>query len=140
VLAEIPPEAADDEPGDGGDTVGTVPYHVALIEADWVYTDDLDRENDIPTDLFPVDDRLPDARRSPLRGETLAHHLDRLAWTRKLILDELRAMPADEFHRSRAREHYDVSASWVVFHLIDHEVEHRLRLSAMRDRFHRDGP
>jgi uncharacterized damage-inducible protein DinB len=135
VLGEIPADAVDDDPGDGGDTVGTVLYHVALIEADWVFSDVLDRASAIPHDLFPVEHRLPDSRLSPLRGETMAQHLDRLARTRKLILDELRPMSADEFHESRAREQYDVSASWVVFHLIDHEVEHRVRLSALRDRF-----
>ena len=140
VLAEIPPEAVDADPGDGGDTDGPVLYHVALIEADWVYPDVLDRESDIPGDLFPVDHRLPDAHLSPLRGETLAQHLDRLARVRTLILDELRPMSADEFHRSRARERYDVSAGWVIFHLVDHEVEHRVRLAALRDRFRRDGP
>jgi hypothetical protein len=30
-----------------------------------------------------------------------------------------------------------VSADWVVFHLIDHEVEHRVRLTALRDAFRR---
>jgi hypothetical protein len=42
-------------------------------------------------------------------------------------------MSAEDFHR--ARDDYDVSADWVVFHLIDHEVEHRVRLTALRDRF-----
>ena len=27
------------------------------------------------------------------------------------------------------------AVSWVVFHLIDHEVEHRVRMSAIRDAF-----
>jgi hypothetical protein len=31
------------------------------------------------------------------------------------------------------RERIDVAADWVVFHLIDHEIEHRVRLSALRD-------
>jgi hypothetical protein len=80
----------------------------------------------MPPDLFPLDDRLPDSRLSPLGGESLAQHLDRLARTAGTqVLDELRPMSAEEFHRPRARETIDVSAAWVVFHLIDHEVEHR---------------
>jgi uncharacterized damage-inducible protein DinB len=138
VLTDVPPDAVDSDPGDGGDTVGTVLYHVALVEADWVFADVLDRPGDMPADLFPLGDRLPDSRLSPLGGETLAQHLDRLARTRDLILDQLRPMSADEFHRPRAREKFDVTAAWVVFHLIDHEVEHRVRLTTLRDRFRRD--
>jgi hypothetical protein len=48
-------------------------------------------------------------------------------------------MSAEEFHRPRARETIDVSAAWVVFHLIDHEVEHRVRLTTLRDRFRPGG-
>jgi uncharacterized damage-inducible protein DinB len=135
VLAEIPDDAVDRDPGDDGDTVGTTLYHVALVEIDWVFTDVLDREADIGLELFPVDARVEGGRLTPVLGETLAHHLDRLARTRSRILGELGAMSAAEFHRARAREGYEVSAGWAVFHLIDHEVEHRVRLSALRDKF-----
>ena len=135
VLADIPEDAVDRDPGDGGDTVGTVLYHVSLVEVDWVFSDVLDREADIGRDLFPADDRAEDGRLTPVVGETMAQHLDRLARTRALVLGELRAMSPDEFHRVRARNDYDVSAAWAVFHLIDHEVEHRVRLSALRDAF-----
>ena len=82
VLDEVPADAVDRDPGDGGDSIGTVLYHVALIEADWVFTDVLDREADIGSDLFPADDRTEDGHLSQVRGETLAQHLDRLATIR----------------------------------------------------------
>ena len=135
VVGEIPHDAVDRDPGDRGDTLGTVLYHVALVEVDWVFTDVLDRESDIPRDLFPHDDRVEDGHLTPVLGETLEEHLDRLAKTRALVLDELRSMSSEEYHRAHARERFDVAANWVVFHLIDHEVEHRVRLSALRDRF-----
>jgi uncharacterized damage-inducible protein DinB len=133
VVAGIPEEAVDRDPGDGGDSVGTTLYHVVLIEIDWVFTDVLDREADVDRDLFPFEDRVADGRLMPVTGESLGHHLDRLAKARARVLDELGGMTAAEFHRPRSRERYDVSAAWVVFHLIDHEVEHRVRLSALRD-------
>ena len=37
VLDEIDPAAIDADLGDGGDTLGTVLYHIALVEVDWVY-------------------------------------------------------------------------------------------------------
>jgi uncharacterized damage-inducible protein DinB len=137
VLADLPDDAADRDPGDGGDTIGTVLYHVALIEADWVFSDVLDRESDIPGDLFPAGDRTKEGHLTQIRGESLAQHQSRLARIRSMVLAELGSMSADDFHRVRARDDYDVSADWVVFHLIDHEVEHRVRLSALRDAFRR---
>ena len=135
VLETIAAGDVDRDPGDGGDTVGTVLYHVALVEVDWVFTDVLDRQDRIPRDLFPRDDRVEDGRLTPVLGESLDHHLERLATTRGLVLDELGSMGASEYHRARSRERFDVAADWVVFHLVDHEVEHRVRLSALRDGF-----
>ncbi len=137
LLVGMPDSVVDRDPGDGGDTIGTILYHVALVEADWVFSDLLDREAEIGRDLFPADDRGADGRLSPVLGETMAQHLDRLARTRSMVLGALCAMPPEEFHRIRARSDYDVSADWVVFHLIDHEVEHRVRLTALRDAFRR---
>lgn len=135
VGASIPDEAVDRDAGDGGDTVGTTLYHVALIEIDWVFSDVLDREADIDHALFSFEHRVEDGRLTPVVGQSMADHLDRLASTRARVLEELGSMAAGEFHRPRARERYDVSAAWVVFHLIDHEVEHRVRLSTLRDGF-----
>jgi hypothetical protein len=135
IVSSTPAGAVDVDAGDGGDGLGTVLYHVALVEVDWVFTDVLDRQRDIPRDLFPHDDRVEDGRLTPVIGDSLAEHLDRLARTRELVLDALGAMTPEEYHRARPRERFDVAADWVVFHLIDHEVEHRVRLSALRDRF-----
>jgi uncharacterized damage-inducible protein DinB len=138
VLDGVEADDVDRDPGDGGDSVGTVLYHVALVEVDWVFTDVLDQQDRIPRDLFPFDDRVEDGHLTPVRGESLGQHLERLAGTRVLILGELRSMGVSEYHRPRPRERFDVAADWVVFHLIDHEVEHRARLSVLRDGFARD--
>ena len=135
VLGTMAPDDVDRDLGDGGDSAGTVLYHVALVEVDWVFTDVLDQQERIPRDLFPHDDRVEDGRLTPVRGESLSQHLDRLTTTRALVLGELAAMGPAEFHRPRSRERFDVAGNWVVFHLIDHEVEHRVRLSALRDGF-----
>ncbi len=133
VLDEISADAVDRAPGDGGDTVGTVLYHVALVEVDWVFSDVLDQQDRIPRDLFPFEDRIDDGRLMPVLGESMERHLDRLAATRTLVLDVLRSMSPQDYHRPHDRERFDVAADWVVFHLIDHEVEHRVRLSTLRD-------
>jgi len=93
----------------------------------------IDRQDEISLDLFPYDDREGDGHLTPVMGETMAQHLERLSTTRELVLRELRAMSSEDYHRVHAREEIDVSADWVVFHLIDHEVEHRVGLSRLRD-------
>jgi hypothetical protein len=138
VLDSVAEGDVDRDLGDGGDSVGTVLYHVALVEVDWVFTDVLDQQDRIPRDLFPHDDRVEDGHLTPVRGESMRHHLERLITTRALILAELASMGASEYHLARPRERFDVAADWVVFHLIDHEVEHRVRLSALRDGFASD--
>ncbi len=135
VLERIAAAVVDRDPGDGGDTVGTVLYHVALVEVDWVFTDVLDRADRIPRDLFPYDDRVEDGHLTPVLGESFSEHRDRMTTTRALVLDVFRSMDASAFHVARPRERFDVAADWVMFHLIDHEVEHRVRLSALCDRF-----
>jgi hypothetical protein len=67
--------------------------------------------------------------------ETLQGHLGRLAATRALALEELRTLSPDTYHQTPAGETEDVAADWVVFHLIDHEVEDRVRPSPLRDAF-----
>ena len=52
-----------------------------------------------------------------------------------MVWAELASMSNEAFHRVRTGPDSDVSAAWVVFHLIDHEVEHRVRMSAIRDAF-----
>ncbi len=108
ILREIPVEVVDSEPGDGGDTVGTVLYHVALVEVDWVFSDVLDQQDRIPRDLFPFEDRIEDGQLMPVLGESTERHLDRLAQTRTLVLDVLRSMSPEDYHRAHARERFDV--------------------------------
>ena len=136
VLAAIEPDAVDRDPGDGGDHLGTVLYHIALVELDWVMTDVLGRPDDPAMRvLLPHDDRVVGGRLTPVLGDPLAGHLERMTRVRELVLSELRPMTSEAFHRVRPCLETEVSAAWVVFHLVDHEAEHRVRLSAIRDRF-----
>jgi len=46
-------------PGDAPNTIGTLLYHVAAIEADWLFDDVLGAEAGVawPAELFPFDVR-----------------------------------------------------------------------------------
>ena len=64
-------------------TIGATLYHIAAIEADWLYNDIL--LEDYPgwlEELFPHDVREEDGRLSPVDGFSAANHLERLATVR----------------------------------------------------------
>lgn len=129
LLSDIPPEYVDLETG--GNSIGTILYHLALIEADWLYTDIL--EEPLPDELealFPADDRDQAGILALIRGQALEGHLARLNTVRKALLEKLRGMTSADFHRARSLPDYEVSPAWVLHHLAQHEAEHRGELGA----------
>ena len=70
-LARVTPEMVDWYPDAPLDSIGTLLYHVALIEADWVATEMLGLDD--PPDLvalLPWPDREADGHLSPVDGVT----------------------------------------------------------------------
>jgi uncharacterized damage-inducible protein DinB len=130
LLNDLPPDYVDAETG--GNTVGTILYHVALIEADWLYAEIL--EEPVPKEvmaLLPADHRNEEGVLTFVRGQTLAQHLERLQAIRNQLLKRLRTLTAEDLHRPRQLASYDVSPAWVLHHLAQHEAEHRGELGAM---------
>ena len=129
--------ALDWTPPEGGDSIGSLLYHIALIEMDWLYTEVLEDRELWPPELralFPLDARDAAGHLSAVAGEPLAAHLDRLARVRTHLLDAFRGMDAGEFRRARRLPRYDVTAEWVLHHLIQHEAEHRGHIGLLRSR------
>ena len=134
-LRELPPAALDWQPAEGESTIGTILYHIALIEADWLYVEVL--EAPFPPEivaLFPHETRDAEGRLVPVRGLSLDDHLARLDRVRARLLDAFQHMALDDFRRARALEHYDVTPEWVLYHLMQHEAEHRGQIAALRAR------
>lgn len=124
VLDDMPPEYIDHEMQ--GNTIGTILYHIALIELDWLFTEILSEP--FPEDLmklFPEEDRDKDGVLTLIKGQTLDQHLLRLSNIRKTLLDKLLGMTSDDFQRMRIFPQYEVSPEWVLHHLSQHEAEHR---------------
>jgi uncharacterized damage-inducible protein DinB len=136
-LSEVPDRALDWKPDGSENTIGTLLYHIALVEADWLLEDILGPEAapPWPTDLLPFDARDEERRLTQIKGTTKEQHVERLQKVRSLLLEFLRSMRAEEFHRIRTREKFDVSADWVLHHLIQHESEHRAQIASLRDAF-----
>lgn len=133
-LEGVTPAMVDWTPAGGRSSIGTILYHIADIEADWLYVEVL--EGDLPTEvraLFPIPTRDADGRLMHVPGFPLAAHLSRLATVRGLLVDVFRDMPLAEFRRVRSFEPYDVAPEWVLHHLIQHEAEHRGQIGSIRD-------
>lgn len=114
-------------------SIGTILYHIALIEADWLYTEVLEQE---PTAgmaaLFPLVDRDAAGNLTAATGYTLAQHLDRLRAVRARLLEVYQSMDDVDFRRLRSLPDYDVTPEWVLHHLTQHEAEHRGQIGALR--------
>jgi uncharacterized damage-inducible protein DinB len=114
--------------------IGTLLYHIAAIEADWLYADILEGQ------AFPseVDILLPYAVRDDhgklmeVAGESLADHLHRLDTIRRCFLEALQGMSLDDFRRTRQLPNYDTTPEWVLHHLMQHEAEHRGQIGELR--------
>lgn len=133
-LTGLAPAALDWIPPHSENSIGTVLYHIALIELDWLYTEVLESQPwpEELKPLFALDDRDAQGRLSMLRGETLEEHLHRLDLVRQYLLAAFRGMSLQEFRRPRPFSRYRVTAEWVLQHLIQHEGEHRGQIQLLR--------
>ena len=133
-LDDLPAEALDWFPAHSENSIGTLLYHIALIEADWLYVEVL--EQPYPpfiAALFPHSDRDTQGQLSVVAGVSLAEHIMRLDTVRRELLQAFRNMPLHDFRRVRHLPEYDVSPEWVLHHLMQHEAEHRGQITALRD-------
>ena len=134
-LREIGDDMVDEKPPGAPNSIGTLLYHIGLIELDWLLADALGPESGVawPEELVPFADRDGAGTLTVVRGEALATHLDRLAAIRVLVHEHIGPMSVEDFHTPLARERYDVSPAWVVHHLLQHEAEHRAHIAWVRD-------
>lgn len=122
----------DQVPSGGDNSIGSLLYHLALIEADWLYADIL--TIDYPewvVAVFPEDAR-DDAGSLTRPQATLAAHLDRLALVRSRLLADLAGLPEEDFLRPRQSESGTSTPQWVIHHLKQHEAEHRGQIQMTR--------
>jgi uncharacterized damage-inducible protein DinB len=114
-------------------SVGTTLYHLADIEASWLYDEAL--EQPYPEEieaLFPYETREEDGVLTHIVGQTLSQHLRRLEMCHNQLRAAYRTMTLEDFRCLRDLERYSVTPEWVLHHLIQHEGEHRSQLVAAR--------
>ena len=134
-LSRLSPAMLDWLPGGNESSIGTVLYHIADIEADWLYVEVL--EKPFPPEvaaLFPYSTRDEQGHLTQVQGIRLEQHLERLEIVRGLLLNAYQQMDLAEFRRARSLANYDVTPEWVLHHLMQHEAEHRSQIGALRAR------
>jgi uncharacterized damage-inducible protein DinB len=133
-LDGITPAMIDWIPPDQGSCIGSILYHIAVIEADWLYFEVLEQDN-FPTEvtaLFSHGIRDEQGYLVQVQGDSLETHLKRLERVRQLVLAVYQTMDLAEFRRVRSLPDYDVTPEWVLHHLMQHEAEHRSQIGARR--------
>jgi uncharacterized damage-inducible protein DinB len=132
-LHDLPAEAIDWHPADSAQSIGSILYHLALIEADWLCTEVL--EQPLPDQLaalFPYDARDQHGLLTSIKGITLDQYLARLNTVRQYLVASYHALDLANFRRVRHLPDYDVTPEWVLHHLTQHEAEHRSEIGALR--------
>ena len=122
-------------PERGANSIGTILYHIAAIEADWLYVEAL--EKPFPTEvveLLPYPVRDEDGFLFRVENIEMSEHLTRLASVRRLLLAGFQQMSLADYRRVRSFEHYDVTPEWVLHHLMQHEAQHRGEIGSVRTR------
>ena len=116
-----------------GNSIGAILYHLAAVEASWLYEEVL--QESFPLDiegLLPYPIRDGQGQLTRVRGTALPDHLHRLQKIRAKLLAAYSEMTLDEFHRMRPLPDYDVTPEWVLHHLMQHEGEHRGQITELR--------
>jgi uncharacterized damage-inducible protein DinB len=133
-LTGLPDGLLDVEPPDGGSTFGALLYHIAIVEADWLFDEILGTiDTDFPKHLFPVEMREDGTKLTGFSGDTLRQHLDRLKAIRTMLVDAVSPMRTEQLNELHERKNYDVSTAWVLHHLMQHEAEHRTQIGRVRE-------
>jgi uncharacterized damage-inducible protein DinB len=68
---------------------------------------------------------LEDHSYTPVGGEPLATHLERLEVVRGALIEVFSSMDVTDFRSPRAGDDGEVTPEWVLMHLARHESEHR---------------
>jgi uncharacterized damage-inducible protein DinB len=133
-LTGLAPATLDWAPGPRDNSIGTLLYHIALVELDWLFTEVLESQP-WPAELkqlFADDAQDEQGRLSRVQGVALEEHLHRLDLVRKHLLASFGSMTLQEFRRPHPFPKYHVNAEWVLHHAIQHEAEHRGHIQLLR--------
>lgn len=76
-------------------------------------------------EVLPYEMLLEDNSYTPVSGEPLSTHLDRLSLVRRDLTTVFASMTIEDFRTLRPSGDSHVTPEWVLMHLARHESEHR---------------
>ncbi len=120
-------------------SIGSLLYHIALVEVSWLFCDILLQEFPPTVEADFPHPMATNGRIRPLSKITLDEHLDRLARSRAVFLNALKSMSLEDWRnfRSPPNDDYSVTPAWAVFHLVEHEAGHAAQISSLINRSER---
>jgi uncharacterized damage-inducible protein DinB len=118
----------------GENSIGSLLYHIAAIEMDWLYVEVVEAQAFPPevAEMLPYEVRDETGRLTVVNGRSLIEHLETLNRTRKFLIKIFQQMDLADFRRLRQLENYSCTPEWVLHHLIQHETEHRGQIMTIR--------
>ena len=129
-----------DGPDGNENTIGSLLYHIAEVEMGWLWGN-IKGLLEMPPDIqaaFPFESEYEATGRiTSVPGVPLGEHLARLERSREVFLTEVRGMPATEWQTLKPDpldSTYEATPEWILYHLIEHELEHNEQISAMLSR------
>jgi len=121
------------KPPAGGNSIGQLLRHVALVELDWVITD-LCGEKELPPGAPPL--MTLDGPMAEPGPRPLAEFIEALDWCRALTKERLKKFPKGEIEATRTYRGEGVikvfNVRWILYHLLDHEAQHKGQILAIR--------
>jgi uncharacterized damage-inducible protein DinB len=134
-LEGLAPALIDWAAPESGNSIGSILYHIAAIEADYLYADVLGQPFPQEViDQFPYEVREENGRLTPVRGYELDWFLIRLEDVRGRVLKAVGGMDMADYQRVRQLDYADITPEWTLHHLMQHEAEHRGELASLRAR------
>lgn len=124
-INDLPEESLEWHTDNYPNSISTLLYHIAAIEADWLFVEVIGKGFEKVETLFPYDVRDENRRLTVIKNMTLAEHLERLNTVRQYLLETYNTMTEAQFRQKREMPRYFVTPEWVIHHLRQHEAEHR---------------
>jgi uncharacterized damage-inducible protein DinB len=139
-LEGLTDEWLDIEPPMGHNTLASILYHMASTEIYWLYTV---LQQDVPADMleiFPDDDREESGNLARLKVVSVKDYLEKMRVARNRFVETYKEMPAKEYHRPRGIQNWmgeidQITPERVLYHLVNHDAEHRGELMMIIQHF-----
>ena len=126
-----------ESPDANENAIGSLLYHMAEVEMGWLWNN-IRGLTEMPPDIlaeFPFESEYEETGRiTRVQGVPLEEHLARLEKSREVFLEEVKGLSATEWQTLRPDpldDTYEATPEWILYHLIEHEMEHSEQISAL---------